>query len=91
MVKHAIIEQPPKEEDNPQIQWWLEEGGELLHLMAKNPDGGIRQVFTAYPDGKGYLNQDHGTVVRGLAVDHYGQILLRNYLDPSKPTIKSDK
>ena len=53
-----------------------------LHLMATNPDGTRRTVFTVCQDGRGFLNKSQTTTpVAGLRTDGQGRLELRDYHD----------
>ena len=76
-----ILHSSPPEPKNPIIQVWLEDDGKgrvQVRVKAAHMDNS-RVIFTLYPDGMGYLNQNQS--FRGLPnmpIDSEGRILIKN-------------
>lgn len=78
-TKLVALTEPIAFEENPEVGLFFREGqGGRMHVMAHGSNGGIRKVFTIYPDGTGYLNKWKGSEIPGLQFDHFGRLVMRD-------------
>jgi len=80
-MKLVIADNQPPEPKDPIVEVWLEDDGQgrvQMRVGATHREDS-RVVFTLYPDGMGYLNQNKA--FRGLPnmeTDSEGRILIKN-------------